>query len=74
MRKATVAFNDPTPEGAAFRFEQAMVDADIEGLARNSETEQLFAEMDRLGLSQEERVRRVVAYYSESNSGVNAAE
>ena len=74
MRTTKVAFNDPTPEGAAFRGQQAMVDADIEGLARDPEVEKFVAEMERNGLSVDEQILRLTAYFSRDNSVVNAAE
>lgn len=63
MLKATVAFNDPTPEGAAFRSQQAMVDADIAGLARDPATEKFVDEMRREGLSVEEQIGRLTVYF-----------
>ncbi len=54
-----VKFNDPTPEGAAFRREQAMIDADIEGLARDARVDQFMNEMRTAGVPIEERMQRL---------------
>lgn len=39
-------FYSDAPEAAAWRAEQADIDADIEGLARNPETELMVAKME----------------------------
>ena len=57
-----VSFNDPTPEGAAFRGEQAMIDADIEGLARDERVERFMDELRAAGVPIEERMRRLGAF------------
>ena len=67
-------FNDATPEGAAYRAEQAAIDADIEGLARDEGAERLIAEMDKLGLSPEERIERLSRYFREEEAVTPAAE
>lgn len=41
------------------RYEQAMVDADIEGLARSPEIEAGIAEWDAAGIDTEEQIRRL---------------
>ena len=51
------------PDDAAWRAQQAQVDADIEGLARNPETERLLAEMTAEGASTQQKIERIKAYY-----------
>ncbi len=54
------------PDAAAReRYEQAMVDADIEGLARDPEAEKLSAEMDTQGIPIEEQISRLKVYFSQ---------
>ena len=47
------------PDDAAWRYEQAMIDADIEGLPRDTEAELLIAEMNEQGLSPEQQIERI---------------
>jgi hypothetical protein len=51
------------PADAAWRYEQALVDADIEGLARDPEAERLIAAMTAAGLSPEQQVERITAMF-----------
>lgn len=62
------------PASRAWRAEQARVDADIEGLARDPAAESLLAEMDRDGLSDEEQIERLTAYYRDNIGAATAAE
>jgi hypothetical protein len=50
------------PADAAWRREQAHVDAAIEGLAHHPSIDRLVAEMDREGLEPRERIERLKAY------------
>ena len=43
---------------------QVGVDADIEGLARDENSEALMAQMDRDGVPAEEQIERLKAYFS----------
>lgn len=52
--------NSPSAEQ---RYQQAMVDADIEGLARNPETEKLIKIWQAQGVSISERIERLKQYY-----------
>ena len=70
----TVYFNDPTPEAAALRADQAMADADIEGLARDAEAEALIAAMDAEGLSPVERIARLRTFFLDKPGVSIAAE
>jgi hypothetical protein len=47
----------------AWRGEQAHVDADIAGLARDQEAESLVVEMDRAGIPLDAQRERLIAYY-----------
>ena len=51
------------PADAAWRFEQAQVDADIEGLARDDEAEQLIADMTTAGVSPELQIERIKSMF-----------
>lgn len=53
------SFNDLTPEGAAYRGEQAMIDADIEGLARDERVERFMNELREAGVPTEESMQRL---------------
>ena len=49
---------------AAWRSQQAHVDADIEGLPRNQETDRLLATWAAEGLTIERKIERIKAYYA----------
>lgn len=72
----TVRFSDPTPEGAAYRGEQAMIDADIEGLADDPGARALMDELRAAGMPIEERMQRFGDYLRalEAERAVPAAE
>ncbi len=69
-----VAFNDDTPQGMAFHAEQAMVDADIEGLADDLGAKALIVEMEKLGVSLDEQVVRLARYFRDIATVIDAAE
>ena len=50
-------------EDAAWRAEQAQVDADIEGLSRDPESEQLIAEMDAAGVPYDVQIERLKEHF-----------
>jgi hypothetical protein len=56
------------------RYEQAMVDADIEGLARSPALEAIVAGWDVEGIDDAERLRRLRAYFAGRRADLNAAE
>lgn len=56
------------------RYEQALVDADIEGLARDSEAEELAAQMDAEGAPIEDQIKRLKAYFIGKERLAHAAE
>ncbi len=62
QKSPMVSFNDPTPEGAAYRGEQAMIDADIEGLADDPGAAKLMDELREAGVPVEERMERLFSY------------
>ena len=48
---------------ARWRYDQAMVDADIESLPRIPDLEAIIAGWDEVGISDEERLARLAAYF-----------
>lgn len=56
-------FNSHKPDDAAWRYEQAQVDADIEGLPRDAEAEALIAAMVAAGVSPEVQIERIKAMF-----------
>jgi hypothetical protein len=50
------------PTDAAWRRQQAQVDADIEGLSRDTEIDRFVDEMDAAGIEPRERIKRLKAY------------
>lgn len=73
-KPAPPRFSDDTPEARAFRLEQAFVDAEIEGIARDPEAEALLHQLEEDGVSDEERIRRLTAYVKSRFSKTLAAE
>jgi hypothetical protein len=59
---------------ARLRYDQSMVDADIEGLARLPEIDTLIAEWDRQGIDDEEQIRRLKSLFAARNPEAHAAE
>ena len=51
------------PADAAWRYEQAQVDADIEGLPRDAEAERLIADMTAKGVAPEQQIARIKALF-----------
>jgi hypothetical protein len=51
------------PADAAWRFEQAQVDADIESLPRETEAEELIAGMVAAGISPELQIERIKSMF-----------
>lgn len=76
MTKPTVRFNDRSPEGAAYRREQAEIDADIEGLADDAAAARLMDQLRHAGVPIEERLQRLGAYLQsrEAERPATAAE
>lgn len=58
-------FNDKSPQAAQHRYEQAMIDADIEGLAQDPEAEALVAQWTKDGVDHDEQLKRLIERYSE---------
>lgn len=56
------------PVDAAWRAEQAQIDADIEGLSRDAAADQLIAEMDAAGLDPRQQIKRLKAYFRRRQS------
>lgn len=72
----TVGFNDPTPQGAAHRGEQAEIDADIEGLADDPGARALMDKLRADGAPIEERLEKLTIYLKdlEAERALQAAE
>ncbi len=51
------------PADAAWRAQQAQVDADIEGLSRDPGADRLVAEMAAAGIAPRQRIERLKAYF-----------
>jgi hypothetical protein len=51
------------PSDAAWRAQQAQVDADFEGLSRDTEADGLVAEMDASGVGIREQISRLKTYF-----------
>lgn len=62
-----------SPEAKAWRRDQANVDADIEGLARNADTEALMQEMTASGLSADEKIQRLHAHVQSKHAEADIA-
>lgn len=56
-------FYSQNPADAAWRYEQAQVDADIEGLPRDAEAEALIAAMTAAGISPELQIERIKSMF-----------
>lgn len=74
MEEAPITFNDDTLEGRLLRFEQALVDADIEGIGHDPEGEALLRRMIEERVSSPERRARLQAYLQSKVSRSLAAE
>ncbi|MGD9537104.1 MAG: hypothetical protein AB7P52_05045 [Alphaproteobacteria bacterium] len=61
-------------KAAQARYRQAMVDADIEGLARDPGAEKLVEDMRAQGVSVEERIERLKAFFANKEPRADAAE
>nr|WP_294506040.1 hypothetical protein [uncultured Rhodopila sp.] len=51
------------PAAAAWRAQQAQVDADIEGLSRDPAADRMVADMDAQGISPRDQIARLKAYF-----------
>lgn len=66
--ESTVCFNDPSSDRAAYRREQAEIDADIEGLAYDVTAARLMDQLRDAGLPIEERLLRLGTYLRHQDS------
>ena len=71
---AKYSFNDDTAEARELRFGQALVDAEIEGIARDPEGEALVQQMLEQGVGGDERRARLKAYLLGREAHILAAE
>jgi hypothetical protein len=71
---APIRFSDDTLEGRLQRFEQALVDADIEGIKPAPEGEALLRDMIVRGIRGDERIARLKAYLANKRAHTIAAE
>ena len=62
---AKPAVNDPTPEAAAHRVQQAHVDADIEDLARDPQASAMMDGLRAAGVPISERMARLAEFLRE---------
>ena len=60
--KRTDRLHSQNPTDAAWRAQQARVDADIEGLRRDEEIDRFVDEMKASGVAPRERIERLKAY------------
>ena len=60
------------PDDARWRAQQAQVDADIEGLARDLEADRMIAEMRKNGVALDEQLARLKAYFIACSSQESA--
>lgn len=74
MSGSSNILTDKLEIAARERYEQALVDADIEGLADDPEAAQLAAQMDADGVSIETQIERLKAYFIEKERLAQAAE
>lgn len=65
QRKRVSRLHSKDPVDAAWRAQQAQVDADIAGLARDPVLERLMDEWDAAGATTEEVIERIKAYAKE---------
>lgn len=57
------------PADAAWRAQQAQVDADIEGLSRDTDAARLVAEMDASGVEPRKQIERLKTYFRRRQMG-----
>lgn len=74
MKTKGIPFNATTPEAAQYRADQAMIDADIEGMARDPELESLIEAWEAEGLPNNEIKARISAYFTADEPVTQAAE
>ena len=65
MKDASNTLTGEENVAARERYEQAMVDADIEGLARSPAIEAMIAGWDADGIDDAEQIRRLKTYFIE---------
>jgi hypothetical protein len=63
LKRRVSRLHSKDPADAAWRAQQAQVDADIEGLARDAEADRLVAEMDAMGVEPREQIKRLIRYF-----------
>ncbi len=51
------------PADAAWRYEQAQIDADIEGLPRDAEAERLIGDLTAKGVTPEQQIAQIKAMF-----------
>jgi|GEM_PF-2378024 hypothetical protein len=71
---AKISFNDETTEARTLRFEQALVDAEIEGIERDPDGEAFLRQMFEQGIGGDERRARLKAYLQGKEAHTLAAE
>jgi hypothetical protein len=71
---APIRFSDDTLEGRLQRFEQGLIDADIEGIKPDPEGEAFVRDMIVRGISGDECIARLKSYLAGRRAGNIAAE
>ena len=74
MKHEPNPLTDKSDAEARERYEQALVDADIEGLADDPEAARLAAQMDVEHIPIETQIERLKAYFVEKERLTHAAE
>jgi len=72
--KAPLRFSDDCLEGRLQRFEQGLVDADIEGIKPDPEGEAFVRDLIVRGIRGDERIARITAYLASRRAANIAAE
>lgn len=74
MSDSSNTLTDKLYTAARERYEQALVDADIEGLPRSPEIEAMIAEWEAAGLDVAEQIARLRSYALRQSGDFEAAE
>jgi hypothetical protein len=72
-QKPICRLHSKDPVDAAWRAQQANIDADIEGLARDPEADKLMARMDAEGLDAEQQIDRLKTYFKACRDKASSA-
>ncbi|MCW3838396.1 hypothetical protein ACFQ1E_20320 [Sphingomonas canadensis] len=73
-KKAPIRFSDDSISGRLQRFEQGLIDADIEGIPPDPEGEALLRDLIVRGVDRDERVTRLKEFLASRRARTVAAE